>query len=288
MTAYATAAALRQAIEERLRHRSETTGESLDRLRRRLVFERLLVRLQESQPGSWILKGGMALELRLGDRARATKDLDLALRESEPTEELVLTKLAQAIQIEVDQDRFEFEIRGIRSMAPHVSPDTVWRVNLLAKLAGREFGSIRADIVTRTDEIASTETFLPTPTLDIPELQTREVEIVDPKQHFAEKLHAVTRSFANRPNTRSRDLVDLVLLIENGLRADQRLAKTLAHVFDHRGTHSLEGPLPELPESWRPEFDRAVRDLQLGPKSLDEAVELVETFLSRTFSNPEG
>ena len=40
-------------------------------------------RLERSAPGQWVLKGGMALEVRFGDRARATKDLDLAFRERE-------------------------------------------------------------------------------------------------------------------------------------------------------------------------------------------------------------
>ena len=41
------------------------------------AFERLLVRLELGAPGRWVVKGGMALEMRLGDRARSTRDLDL-------------------------------------------------------------------------------------------------------------------------------------------------------------------------------------------------------------------
>jgi hypothetical protein len=42
-----------------------------------VAFDRLLARLVLSQPGQWIVKGGLALQLRLGDRARTTKDIDL-------------------------------------------------------------------------------------------------------------------------------------------------------------------------------------------------------------------
>ena len=38
-----------------------------------------MVRLQEKENSPWVLKGGFALELRLGDRARMTKDLDLGV-----------------------------------------------------------------------------------------------------------------------------------------------------------------------------------------------------------------
>jgi len=38
----------------------------VSRLRKRIVFERLLARLVVHAPGEWVLKGGFALELRLG------------------------------------------------------------------------------------------------------------------------------------------------------------------------------------------------------------------------------
>src|SRR5713226_5769624 len=75
--AYESPAALRQALETRLGNRSRETGIDLERLRRRAAFERLLVRLELGAPHRWVVKGGMALEIRLGDRARSTRDLDL-------------------------------------------------------------------------------------------------------------------------------------------------------------------------------------------------------------------
>lgn len=38
-----------------------------------------MVRLQQEKTSPWILKGGFALELRLGNLARMTKDLDLTV-----------------------------------------------------------------------------------------------------------------------------------------------------------------------------------------------------------------
>lgn len=82
---YETPAALRAALEARLVNASHATGTDLDRLRRRVVFERILARLAMATGERWILKGGFALEVRLGDRARATRDLDVAL--GQPTED---------------------------------------------------------------------------------------------------------------------------------------------------------------------------------------------------------
>ena len=79
---YATAGALRTALETRLLERSRRDAVDLHRLRRQVAFDRLLARMFDaSQPvrDAWVLKGGYALEMRF-HRARATKDLDLTVR----------------------------------------------------------------------------------------------------------------------------------------------------------------------------------------------------------------
>jgi hypothetical protein len=69
---YASAVAFRTALEPRLKA-EQSTGVGLSRLRKRLVFERLVA----VAPDAWVLKGGFALELRLGSRARSTRDVDV-------------------------------------------------------------------------------------------------------------------------------------------------------------------------------------------------------------------
>ena len=81
---YASPAAFRAGLEARLLNQSREAGVDLGRLRRGVVFDRLLSRLARSGDGEWVLKGGMALEVRMGNRARATRDLDLALRGAVP------------------------------------------------------------------------------------------------------------------------------------------------------------------------------------------------------------
>ena len=73
---YASAAAFRTALEVRLKKRSDDTGESLSRLRKSVVFDRLLARLVAVASGRWVLKGAVALEFRFGSRTRTTKDID--------------------------------------------------------------------------------------------------------------------------------------------------------------------------------------------------------------------
>ncbi len=96
---YHTPAAFRQALEERLKQHERQTGEPLVRLRKRVVFERCMDRLQKEEKGPWVLKGGFALELRLGERARMTKDLDLGVDLGYfQTSEVSLTEVARQLR----------------------------------------------------------------------------------------------------------------------------------------------------------------------------------------------
>ena len=76
---YATGAALRAALEERLKQIAKTENIELQRLRRQVAFDRFLARLFQTADTRWVLKGGYAMELRF-QIARATKDLDFTVR----------------------------------------------------------------------------------------------------------------------------------------------------------------------------------------------------------------
>lgn len=75
---YATPEAFKQALEARLRRAAAAARVPLNRHRQLLLFDRLLARLVSAFPGHVVLKGGVALELRL-PRARTTRDVDLRL-----------------------------------------------------------------------------------------------------------------------------------------------------------------------------------------------------------------
>ena len=64
----------------------------LQRIRRKVAFERFLARLFAKQPYPWVLKGGYSLEVRF-NHSRATKDLDLGTRvkiQGSTSEQLVI------------------------------------------------------------------------------------------------------------------------------------------------------------------------------------------------------
>ena len=74
---YATAAAFKTALEQRLRDSSKS-GVELARRRQLLVFDRLDCARHARARKAAMLKGGLVLELRL-ETARTTRDVDCAL-----------------------------------------------------------------------------------------------------------------------------------------------------------------------------------------------------------------
>jgi hypothetical protein len=44
------------ALEDRLRLQANESGVAVDRLRRRVLFERIIARLEHHEPGMWVLK----------------------------------------------------------------------------------------------------------------------------------------------------------------------------------------------------------------------------------------
>jgi len=96
-TNFNNAADFRKHLETHLQAHSTRTGEAIQRLRRKVAFDRLLARIVAQEPSFFFLKGGYAMELRFA-HARATKDMDLTWFKrgsdaKEPIGELILQEL---------------------------------------------------------------------------------------------------------------------------------------------------------------------------------------------------
>ena len=152
---YETPQALRMALEQRLLNQSRETDISLDRLRRRVVFERIVARLVHAEPGRWVLKGGMALEVRLRDHARLTKDIDLGLRDTIAEHAELQERLVDALAVDPFDDRFVLAAGPVTELRPDGSGHVTWRSNVATKLAGRPFGRIQLDVSPRAQPTPS-------------------------------------------------------------------------------------------------------------------------------------
>jgi hypothetical protein len=276
---YASPQALRQAIDARLVNESRAVGVPADRLRRRMVFERLLARLEAAEPGQWVLKGGMALEMRWREIARSTKDLDVASRPRGGTPSPLGERLREALATDPDGDGFGFEIRDVRAISADVAGRPGWRASVHSKLAGRTFAQITLDVVERTEEIVFTERMRMPGSLAFAGIEAREVEAVSLPQHFAEKIHALTRTYGGeRPSSRVRDLVDLVLLIEQGPPDPAQTARAVRGVFAARNTHPVPGSIGDPPASWGDIYAAMASELDLAAATVEQAMKALRGY----------
>jgi predicted nucleotidyltransferase component of viral defense system len=181
---YAIAADFRMALESRLLARSRASGTSIVRLRKAVVFDRLLARLGEVAAGRWVLKGALALDYRFQQRARTTMDLDLARHDDEAaaTADLVA---AQAIDL---GDHFAFAAERTSRLDALQEARAV-RFHVACELAGRAFDNVRLDIAFNPRPASETELLLGPDLLAFADIPPVQVPVVPLDQHVAEKLH---------------------------------------------------------------------------------------------------
>lgn len=271
---YTTPQALRMALERRLGEQSLATGVSLDRLRRRVVFQRVFARLHAAQPGVWVLKGGMAMEVRLGDQARLTKDIDLGLREAITTAQELTERLVEALSMDPFGDRFELIGEPFRDLMADDAGYLTWRSRVTASLAGKYFGRVQLDVSPRGHELRHTDR-VPLPNaLAFAGIAAPEVEVIDVHRHAAEKYHAMHRDHGERQNTRVRDLVDLVILIEASLLEPGKLRPAVVSVWAERERSEPPERYVEPPASWVSPYERMAADADLRHARLRDAVAL--------------
>ncbi|MGI8682803.1 MAG: nucleotidyl transferase AbiEii/AbiGii toxin family protein [Mycobacteriales bacterium] len=284
---YASPAAFRVALETRLLAQSRESGVDLNRLRRRAVFERILSRLEGAEPGRWVLKGGMALEVRWRDRARSTRDLDLALRGEVVDAAGLRIEIIDALSQDNDGDWLQFTVAEPRVVLPDELGRPGWRFGVAAQLAGKTFATVSVDVVVRPDELTRTERLRLPGALEFAGIETADVEAVDRAQHFAEKLHALTRTYGERPNTRVKDLPDLLLLIEDGVTPSAEMRSAVESVFAARGTHPVPNELPDPPAAWDRRYADLAADLDIRARTIDQAMETLRAFWSESLSTIE-
>ena len=97
-------------------------------------------------------------------------------------------------------------------------------------------------------------------------------------QQFAEKIHAYSFPWEGRLNTRTKDLVDLVLLIERGPPDAELVREAVAATFLTRGTHPVPNPLSPPPTAWAKDFPNMAAEAGLSTTDYLAAFAILEGF----------
>jgi hypothetical protein len=114
------------------------------RLRKLVVFDRLMARLVVVAPNRWVVKGAAALLFRLGARSRTTKDLDLGRQDNE---EAATADFLAAQSLDLG-DYFTFVIERTRKLDAMLEGVAV-RYHVVVELAGRVFEEVTRAITAK-------------------------------------------------------------------------------------------------------------------------------------------
>jgi len=212
-------------------------------LRLKLMIERLPARLFARPNAPWLLKGGYAMELRYRPIARTTRDIDLSIGAAEPEPDLTrsLETIREELQTaaEVDlRDYLTFRIAE-PTTALQGAPQGGARFPVQALMAGRVFGSFHIDVGIGDALYGAPERLQGEDLLSCAGIDPAEALAIPKAQQFAEKTHAYTCPWADRTNTRSKDLVDLLLILERDPPPLEDIL-LVSLTADHRAAHMAD------------------------------------------------
>jgi hypothetical protein len=274
MSQYATPAAFRRALTDKLTALARESRWELPQLQRQFAYDRLLERLYLMDDG-WIVKGAVALLARdLGVRASVDIDVYRAKRVDAAEADL---REAAARDI---GDWFRFEIgprgtigEGITGVRLHVTAfigETVW-AQFRVDLVGSDL-----NMLGEPDQVAALAE------VDMPDVSQRGYRAYPLVDHVADKVAATVQRYgtAQRPSTRFRDLVDLVAIAQGASIDAQEQIRALTSEGERRGI-----VLPEtfdVPDRalWESGYAaEANRSLLAAAHTLDEALAVVRPFV---------
>jgi len=217
------------------------------------------------------------MELRLRS-ARTTKDVDLSL----PADAAagfsgeVLTRLQQSARADLG-DFFTFTIAEAQ-MDLDAAPQGGARYPVTTSLAGRVFTRFRLDVGIGDAVVPPTELIEGRDWLGFAGIAPPQLMAISKEQQFAEKLHAYTLPRPDAPNSRVKDLVDMVLLIRMGTMDKAALRRAIETTFELRRTHAIPVSVPEPPEFWMPRFLALAKECQ-ADVTLRDALKMIESYL---------
>jgi len=274
--------AFRQALEQRLRTIHYKDKIPLSRLRKTIAFDRFLARLLQINPDKWILKGGLSLELRLGQQARTTKDMDL-LSFSQPEEVYGLLFISGKLNLD---DYFEFQVNKPINEAFETTAGTRYSINCLVD--GRLFEQFHVDIGVN-DKLLEPYELLKMPSyLDFAKIDSTKVPCYSINQQIAEKLHAMTKPYKSGESSRAKDLVDILILASFSPLNLNKLKHVVFSTFSNRNTHPLPNCVSILNPSHQKTFINLSNQVNLRFKQIEEANNAINVLLSPIFADEKN
>jgi len=150
-------------------------------------------------------------------------------------------------------DGFEFLI-GEPTMDLDAAPYGGSRFPVEASMGDRNFASFHLDVSAGDVLREPFELLEGQDWMGFAGIAPSKVPAISREEQFAEKLHAYSLPREGRPNSRVKDLVDLLLLIESGTLDVDRVGQCIEATFRRRDTHPVPSSLEPPPQAWAGPF----------------------------------
>lgn len=262
----------RRALERRITNGAKERGTTAARLRRLIGFAVLCETLSEAVARGVIpvffVKGGVAIELRLGLLARATRDLDIGLC-APPNQLLPLFDSALDVGFGDFRLRRQGEARALENGA--------LVLEIAVEYLGRPWATVDVDLASATLDW-ETDSVLPIALADVGLESPRSVPCLAVPAQIAQKIHALTEPEPRgRPNPRARDVLDVLLLVQR-LEIDSTAVRAACErVFAERASHAWPIASFVFPTAWHGILTELAREVRYDT---DDASVIEERFNS--------
>ena len=220
----------------------------------------------------FVTRGGVAMELRAGEKARVTGDVDLVLR-GDP--EFLLAHLDASLADDYEEFSFERNEPQPLELRPHVR-----RIRVKVAFRTKPFMTLVVEVApveAGGDEIEEMVAHdLSTIGLDGPDI----IPVLAVRWQIAQKLHAVTEP-PLRPggeNPRYWDLVDLQLLQALTGENLAPVKEACQRIFAARGQQSWPPQITTYPD-WSDRYAAMASSLDMPIIDLGEAINVIHAFI---------
>jgi nucleotidyltransferase AbiEii toxin of type IV toxin-antitoxin system len=219
------------------------------------------------------LKGGAAMELRLGLSARASKDYDAAFRAR-------ADGMLDALDRALAEDWHGFQLQ--RTEPEPVGQSSAVRMGVRLAYKGKAWGTVQLEVAPAEGETGREIDRVPARPLDAVQIEGPErIACVSVRYQIAQKIHACTEVYADgRENDRFRDLIDLQLLrelVDDGALPAVRAA--CVEIFELRAKHAWPPVVTTWP-SWADGFAAMAREVAFHTDDVEIAGDDLRSFIA--------
>ena len=271
---YATPAAFRRALTDKLREKARTSRWALAQLQRQMAYDRLLERLYYVDE-EWIVKGATALLARdIG--VRGTIDIDVY---RETAHDLAEADLRAAAATDIG-DWFRFELGPPQAMQ---DAERGARIPVTAYVGTAIWAEFHIDLVGSDLRMTGApEDVPPLARVAMPNVEQHGYRAYPLVDHIADKIAAMFERYGttNAPSIRYKDLVDLVAIVT---QASVPAADQFAALTSEARRRGISLPARfTVPDRalWESGYAaEAQRSLLASAQTLDEAIVIVTPFI---------